>query len=266
MNINGIILAVVIVGVTGLIFGCLLAFASVIFAVKTDEREELIAEVLPGANCGACGYAGCSAYASAVVNDGAPVNSCSVGKNQVAEKIAAIMGVKAEVVEPKIAKIMCAGDCTKASDKYEYSGINDCAAAAKLAGGAKACPDGCLGLGSCAKACSFNAISIKNGVAIVDEEKCEGCGVCISKCPKNIIEFVPKKNNTFALCSNKEKGAITNKYCTVGCIGCKMCEKACPTGAIKVENNFAKINYALCIDCGECVQKCPKKVIVSRGA
>jgi len=265
MNINSIIIAVIIVGVTGLIFGVLLAVASIVFAVKTDEREELIIAELPGANCGACGYAGCSAFAAAVVGGEAPVNGCSVGKDKVAQKIARIMGVEAKKTEPVTARVMCVGDCAHAENKYEYSGIDNCAQAARLAGGAKTCPNGCLGLGTCAKACPFDAIKIENSIAVIDEEKCQACGICVAKCPKNIIKMVPKKNKVTIPCSNTEKGALANKYCTVSCIGCKICEKTCPVGAVKVEDNLASIDYSICTNCGLCAEKCPRKVIVNRG-
>ena len=263
---GNIINAVLLVGAIGLIFGCILAFASIVFAVKTDEREEAILAELPGANCGGCGYAGCSAYAAAVVNDAAPVNACSVGKDALAKKIARIMGVQAVATEEKVAKVMCMGNCENAEDKYQYQGIEDCVAAAKLAGGAKSCPNGCLGLGSCVAVCPFGAISVVNGVAIIDEEKCTACGKCINKCPKKVISFEPKKNNYWVACVNEEKGALANKYCKTACIGCKMCEKACMVNAIKVLDNCAKVDYSLCINCGECAAKCPKKVIVTRGA
>lgn len=261
---NSIIMAVIVVGGIGLLFGCLLAYASIIFEVKKDPRIDEITEVLPGANCGACGYAGCSAFASAVAEGKAPVNGCAVGKDAVAQKVADIMGAKAEKVERKVAKILCNGTCGNAAEKYEYFGADSCIAAAKLAGGPKTCPTGCLGLGSCADVCQFGAISIIDGVAVVDEDKCTGCGQCSKTCPKQLIELVPAKNKHFVLCKNTDKGALTSKYCTVGCIGCKICEKNCPTGAVTVENNFARIDYSKCIDCGVCAEKCPKKVIHSR--
>ena len=264
MNFEVILYPVLIVGLIGLIFGCLLAFASIVFAVKHDEREDMIAKVLPGANCGACGYAGCSAYASAIVNDGAPINACSVGKSAVSDKISNIMGVKAEAVEQKVARVMCMGSCDVSLTKYEYHGIPDCAAEAKLAGGAKGCPNGCLGLGNCVSVCKFGAISIENGVAVVDEDKCTACGMCINKCPKHIIKFIPKKNKVWVPCSNNEKGVLTKQYCSVGCIGCKMCEKVCPVQAVTVTDNFASIDYSLCLNCGECAIKCPKKVIKTK--
>lgn len=259
-----ILLPIIIVGGTGLLFGCLLAFASVIFKVTKDDRIDMIEAELPGANCGACGYAGCSAYAAAIVNDGAPVSCCSVGKDAVAKKIAAIMGKKAEKVEPKVARVMCAGACGIADNKYEYSGISDCVAEAKLAGGAKACPNGCLGLGTCVRACKFGALSIKDGIAYVDETLCTACGQCLKACPKHIIAFVPLSNKVWVPCSNTEKGADTNKYCKTGCVGCKMCEKVCPVGAVMVIDNHAVIDYEKCVSCGLCADKCPKKLIHKR--
>lgn len=263
---GSIISAVLVVGGIGLIFGCLLAFASIVFEVKQDKRIEQIQSVLPGANCGACGFAGCSAYAASIVQDKTPVNMCSVGKAPVANAIGIIMGVDAGEVTEKVAKVMCGGNCSSAVMKYEYMGIQDCAAEAKLSGGAKQCPYGCLGLGSCAKVCPFGAISIVAGIAVVDPEKCQACGKCLKTCPKGIIHFVPKENREWVLCSNKDKGAVANKYCSVSCIGCKMCEKVCPSDAIHVVDNLARIDYDKCISCGACAAKCPRKAIVVEGA
>ncbi|MCI5605064.1 MAG: RnfABCDGE type electron transport complex subunit B, partial [Clostridia bacterium] len=178
MDIGNIIAAICVVGGVGLVFGLLLALAAHIFAVKKDERAEKILSVLPGANCGSCGYAGCSAYAEAVVQGGAPVNGCTVGKSAVANQIADIMGVKAGEVKECVARVMCGGDCASVVYKFEYKGIEDCIAAAKFAGGAKKCESGCLGLGHCVSVCPFGAISIKDGVAVVDDELCQACGKC----------------------------------------------------------------------------------------
>ncbi len=260
-----ILTAAAVVGGLGLLFGLLLSFASVVFAVKKDERIEKITETLPGANCGACGFAGCAAYAEAVVKDGAPVNCCSVGKAPVAEKIGEIMGVDAGDVVEVTARVMCGGVLGKANKKYEYMGISDCVAASKLSGGAKECPYGCLGLGTCVSHCKFGAISVVDGVAIVDEDKCEACGMCLKSCPKGIIEFVPKTNKEWVLCKNHDRGALANKYCKVSCIGCKMCERICPTGAVTVTDNLAHIDYDKCVGCGQCAAKCPRKIIVIKG-
>lgn len=256
-----IISAVLIVGGTGLLFGCILAFASFIFKVDEDERISLITEALPGANCGGCGYAGCSAYASAVVEGKAPVNACSVGKDAVSVKIAEIMGTSAEKSMPLAAHVMCAGTCDTAKEKYDYDGIKDCIAASKLAGGAKSCPDGCLGLGSCVYVCQFGAITIENGIAYVNKDKCTACGKCVQTCPKHIIKLIPASQKHIVNCSATTAGPVTLKNCAAGCVACKLCEKNCPSNAVKVENNLASIDYSLCTDCGICSEKCPKKVI-----
>ena len=258
---NDILIAVIAVGATGLVFGVLLAVAAVIFKVNADERIGKIEDVLPGANCGGCGFAGCGAYADAVVEKGAPVNCCSVGGNAVSEKIAAIMGKKAETAEPKVARVLCAGNKDAANIKYDYEGVLDCNAASRLAGGHKECEFGCLGYGTCTKVCMFDAIHIVDGVAKVDEEKCTACGMCVSACPKKVIELVPKNKPVSVLCKNKLIGKETMKMCSVGCIGCKICENKCPFGAISVSDNLAKIDYERCEACGLCAKLCPKKAV-----
>ncbi len=263
---NGILIAVAVVGGTGLLFGILLAAASFVFEVKTDERTEKILEVLPGANCGACGFAGCSAYAEAIVNEGAPVNCCSVGKAPVANKISDIMGVEAQETEEMTARVACGGDCNSVVYKYDYDGIQECTAEARLGGGAKECVSGCLGLGSCVRVCQFGAISIRDGVAVVDEDKCTACGQCLKRCPKGIIHFVPKKFKQWVVCRNPETAKSVNQYCKTGCIGCKICEKACLFDAIHVKNNYAVIDYDKCKNCGLCAKKCPRGAIADARA
>ncbi len=261
---GNIITAVLVVGLIGLAFGLLLAFAAIIFKVEVDERIEKIEEVLPGANCGACGFAGCSAYAHAVVEKGALVDCCSVGGGGVAQQIGGIMGKAVAASSPKVARVLCGGDCEKAKDKYEYYGVNTCDAAAKLAGGQKACPTGCLGYGTCKDVCKFGAINIVNGIAVIDEEKCTACGMCVKACPKNIIELMPKDKTVTVLCRNKRPGKEVNAVCAAGCIACRICEKECPFDAISVTDNLAVIDYDKCKSCGICANKCPKKVIINK--
>lgn len=256
-----LLIPVLVIGGLGLFFGLVLAFAANIFAVRQDEKIDKIEEVLPGANCGACGYAGCSAYANAIVKDGAKVNCCSVGKDKVAEQIAEIMGVQAEKSAPKVAHVRCRGTCENTTAKYEYVGVRDCIAASKLAGGQKHCRNACLGMGTCIKVCPFDAISIVDGVAVVDEELCVGCGTCSAICPHHVIEIIPKNVKTKVNCSNTEKGQSANRHCKASCIGCKMCERVCEFDAIHVEGNIASIDYMKCTACGKCAEKCPKKVI-----
>ena len=259
-----IIFPALAMGALGLVLGSLLAIASKIFAVEKDEKAEAIAEVLPGANCGSCGYAGCNVYASAISKEGAKINACSPGGQNVADAIAEIMGVSSEAVEEKCAVVLCNGTEENAADKYGYEGMQDCTAAAALQGGGhKACSYGCLGYGNCMNVCSNNAIRIENGIAVVDLDKCGGCGECAEACPKKLIKIVPKNVKYIVKCNSCDRGADMKSKCSVGCIGCKICEKNCPTEAIKVENNKAVIDYSKCINCGICAQKCPKKIIVS---
>ena len=259
---NEILFPALAMGGVGLVLGLLLAVASKIFAVEVDEKAVAITEVLPGANCGSCGFAGCSAYAAAIASGNAKPNCCSPGGQAVADKIADILGVAAEAVEEKCAVVCCDGKDEVATQKYEYFGETDCVCASKVqGGGAKDCTYGCLGLGTCAKVCSHGAISIVDGIAQVDYDKCGGCGECAAACPKNVIKIVPKKQKYVVKCASCDKGAAMKGKCSLGCIGCKICEKNCPTGAITVENNLASIDYEKCINCGLCMEKCPRKII-----
>lgn len=261
MDLRTFIDPIISLGGMGLIFGAGLAFASQKFAVEVDEKVSAIRAVLPGANCGACGYPGCDGMAKAIAAGEAPVNGCPVGGADVAAKVGSIMGVEADAQDKKVAKVICDGDITKCGEKFKYEGIQNCVAAAAIQGGSKACPYGCLGLGTCVEACQFGAIEIVQGVARIDPEKCTACGKCIEACPKNIIDWVPYKQSVVITCSNKDPGKIVRGICTVGCIGCKICVKNCPTGTIGFENNLAFINYENCTNCFTCVEKCPTKAI-----
>ena len=263
MNISAILLAMVVVGGTGLLIAILLGIASEKFKVPVDEKEVAIRAELPGNNCGGCGYAGCDGLAKAIANGEAPVNGCPVGGAAAAQKISAIMGVEAGEFVKKVAFVKCAGTCEKASDKYQYSGVQSCIEAMNVPGaGPKGCEFGCMGFGSCVKACPFDAIHIVNGVAVVDREACKACGKCIAKCPHHLIELAPYDQKTFVGCSSHAKGKAVTTACELGCIGCKKCEKTCPNGAITVTDFCAHIDYEKCTNCGACKEACPRHVIL----
>ena len=262
-----VILAVVVLAVLGAVFGLVLAIAAKAFAVEVDPREEAVLACLPGANCGGCGFPGCSGYAAAVAKGQAPVNACAAGGAAVAAQIGEIMGVTADASVKKLAQVHCTG-CGQNYKKYEYVGIHDCQAAALLPGGGElGCSFGCMGLGSCEKACPFDAIHVVDGVAKVDEDKCKSCGKCVDVCPKHLISLVPykTKRHVAITCSSHDKGVDTRKVCDNGCIGCTLCAKSCPKEAITMVNNLAVIDYDKCVGCGLCAQKCPRHLITVDG-
>ncbi len=260
-----IIYAILLLGGMGLAFGVILALASKVFAVEADPRQDAIAEVLPGANCGGCGFAGCSAYAAAVAAGKAPVIMCPVGGPAVAAQVAAIMGVEAAATVRMAANVNCTGG-GKDHQKYLYVGVNDCLAATRLPGGSSMeCAYGCMGLGTCVKRCQFDAIHIVDGVAKVDKEKCTGCGACIEDCPRHVISLVPADLPVNIPCNSKDAGKVVTKVCSNGCIACNLCVKNCPVQAITMENFLARVDYTKCTGCGTCVSKCPRKLIVMVG-
>ena len=264
MDIMGILIATAVVGIVGILLGLFLGVAGILFKVEVDEKEEAVLEALPGNNCGGCGFAGCSGLAAAIAKGEAAVNACSVGGEAVAAKIAAIMGVEAEESKRMVAYVHCQGDCDKTHRDYDYTGIEDCRMLAFVPnGGPKSCNYGCLGYGSCVQACPFDAIHVENGVAIVDKEACKACGKCIAVCPKNLISLVPYDAPYLVACSSQDRGPVTMKDCSVGCIGCSICVKNCPAEAVKVENFKAVIDPEKCTGCGTCMIKCPKKAIVT---
>ena len=262
MNFQMILIATVVVAAVGLIIGVLLGIAGQKFYVEVDEKEEKVRAALPGNNCGGCGYAGCDGLAAAIVKGEAEISGCPVGGAAVAAKVGEIMGVDASGVEKKVAFVKCAGNCEKAGKDYNYSGINDCRMATVLPGGGdKSCIYGCLGYGSCVSVCEFGALSIKDGIAVVDKEKCVSCGKCVKACPKNLIELVPYDADCKVRCASKDKGKDVRAVCTAGCIACGMCERNCPQRAVNVVDNVAVIDYEKCTRCGLCATKCPTKVI-----
>lgn len=257
---NTIIFPIIVVLIIGCISGVCLAVASKFFAVKTDERVSQVREVLPGANCGACGYSGCDGYAAAAV-EGAAVNLCVPGGSETAKKIGAILGVESGDVVSMVAVVHCSGNSNVTEFVMDYEGPKTCLACNSFYQGRRSCSHACLGYGDCVAACQYGAISIENDIAVVDRTLCVGCGMCAKQCPNHLIEIIPATARAFVACSSCDKGAYTRKVCKAGCIGCKKCEKSCPNGAAKVINNLASIDSALCVNCGECAKQCPTGAI-----
>ena len=260
--VTGIIIAAAVVGILGILIGIFLGIASEKFKVEVDEKEILVRNELPGNNCGGCGYAGCDALAKAIAAGQAEVGACPVGGASTAEKIGAIMGVAGGTAEKKVAFVKCKGTCDKTKVQYNYYGVDDGKKVSVVPGaGEKACTYGCMGYGSCVKACAFDAIHVVDGVAVVDKEKCVACGKCVSSCPNHLIELVPYKAEHLVQCSSHDKGKDVKSVCESGCIGCTLCTKQCEFDAIHMEDNLAVIDYEKCTNCGKCAEKCPVKVI-----
>ena len=264
-----ILVAVISLGAIGLISAIVLFVASKKFAVYEDPRIGEVAEVLPQANCGGCGYPGCAGFAEACVNAGSLEGKlCSVGGQPVMARVAAILGLEAASAEPKVAVVRCNGSCEHRPRTTRYDGVSSCAVANATYGGETDCTFGCLGCGDCVDACQFDAIHMntETGLPEVDENACTACGACVKACPRRIIELRPKgKNNrrVYVSCVNKDKGAQTRKACSVGCIGCGKCVKVCPFEAITLENNLAYIDPAKCKLCRKCEAECPQGAILA---
>lgn len=255
---NPVLLAVIVVCSIGILCAVVLVVAARFFGVEEDERVNEIRECLPGANCGACGYAGCDGYAKALAEEeGIKTNLCIPGGDAASRQISEILGVEFEDVVEQVAVIHCYGDCNHTSHKMDYVGIQSCQAAKMFYGGAGKCGFGCIGLGDCVSVCPNNAICIENGIAHIDTRKCIGCGLCAKTCPQKLITVMADVESVLVTCNNKEKGVVARQKCSNACIGCKMCVKHCPSGAISVEDNLARIDYEKCTDCGECAKHCP---------
>lgn len=263
---NSVIAIIAVMAGVGLFFGIVLAFANKKFAVEMNPLIHIVEDVLPKGQCGACGFAGCMAYAEAVVldKDVAP-NLCIPGKKAVAEQVGKLTGKVAAEVEARVALVKCSQPANAESQKYIYAGIHDCWAAALLQSGPKECEYGCIGLGTCVKQCVFGAIELgAQGLPVVNKEKCTGCGKCAAACPKHVIDMVPLDAHVAVYCSSHDKGAVVKKFCKVACIGCGLCVKNCPHKAVKLQNNLAVVDYAICIEkCSEsvCLEKCPTQAI-----
>lgn len=263
MSIIGILIAALIVGAVGIFVGLFLGLAGIKFKVEVDEKEEAVLAALPGNNCGGCGFAGCSGLAAAIAKGQAPVNGCPVGGEAVAKQISEIMGVEADASVKKVAYVHCKGDCESAKVDYEYTGIEDCRMMSFVPnGGPKSCNSGCLGFGTCAKVCPFDAITVVNGIAVVDKEKCKACGKCVEVCPKHLISLINYDAKMVFPCSSVDKGPVVMKACDKGCIACSLCVKNCPEQAVEIKDFHAIIDHDKCSGCGTCAEKCPKKIII----
>lgn len=261
--------AVLGLGGLGVIFGSSLAFAARKFAVKVDPKIEMINEALPGVNCGGCGFPGCAAYADAIVTKNTAIDKCAPGGSDTQSKIAAIMGLTvSERSEPKVAVVQCGGGKEQARNKFVYYGIQDCTAAELIGQGAKACKYGCLGLGSCVRACPFDAMYMdENGLPRVIEDKCTACGICVTTCPRGIMALIPRRQKIFIACGSKDRGKAVKDVCSVGCTGCTLCAnpKVTPAGSIKMDGNLPTLVTIDAEELTTAVQKCPANSFHVRG-
>ncbi|MDD3089705.1 MAG: RnfABCDGE type electron transport complex subunit B [Candidatus Omnitrophica bacterium] len=257
-----IIIPVAAMTLLGLLFGAGLALALKIFGIEVDPKMALIITKLPGANCGACGKAGCAGFAAAVFHGEVPPSACPVSSDETRQEIASILGLdQGSAGERMTAVVKCNGG-EAAKDKYTYRGIKSCKAASLVFGGYKACSFGCLGFGDCADVCPFGAISVHKGLAVINHKKCTGCGNCVKACPKGLIELIPAKAGYYVKCNSKDPAPVKVKACKASCIACRKCEKACSVTAIKVDANLSRIDYQKCQNIGKCAEVCPTKVIV----
>lgn len=251
--------------VLAMLFAIALAYLGKKLAVSRDERIDQVRDCLSGANCGACGYAGCDGFATALVEGKAELSSCNATSKEKKEEIAEILGLTDTGEATKV--VVCCHGGQDAKDKYDYVGYGDCRSMELLAGGRKQCAWGCLGTGSCVDACQHHAVTVKQkGYSEVSLSKCISCGKCISVCPKKIIKRIPASATYYVACSNHQKGKEVRELCTKGCIACGICVKQCEVGAITIVDNLATIDYTKCINCGKCAAKCPQRCIVPTDA
>jgi Na+-translocating ferredoxin:NAD+ oxidoreductase RNF subunit RnfB len=232
-----------IAAVLGIVVGIFAKY----FKVDSDARIELVLELLPGANCGGCGQAGCADFAKSVVLGINPPNKCPVSSREQVSAIASALGIEEGAAFSRQAIVKCGGDMHHSNWLLNYNGVIDCASASLVSGGPKGCSHGCLGMGNCARKCPFGAIEIVDHIALVHPELCVGCGLCVQACPRHCIELVPASATVHVYCNSPEKGADVRQNCRVGCLGCGKCTRVAGDKFI-VENNLAKTNYNLSED------------------
>lgn len=251
----------------GLLASVVLAVASRVFYIKEDPRVEAVLEVLPGANCGGCGFAGCEGYAAAVVNDPKiPANSCCAGGAQTSIAVGELTGKTVAEAEPLMSLRRCDKVAGNVSLRYQYQGMPSCAAAAMLRGGVDNCQYSCLGFGDCVMVCSFDAMQIVNGLVQVNARKCTGCGRCTQACPRGVLELVPKRARVAVYCNTHDKLRAVTDICDSGCIKCGRCIKVCPAKAVRLENSRIVIDQLQCLsygpECNEaCVSACARHIL-----
>lgn len=262
---------IIILVALGVVAAVVLYFVAQKFKVFEDPRIDQIEGMLPGANCGGCGFAGCRQLAVALVEQDDIDNLyCPVGGGDVMKACANHLGKAAAEKEPMVAVVRCAGSYCSRPHTNVYNSAHSCAVEASFYGGESGCSFGCLGKGDCTLVCTFDAIHINpdSGLPEVDEDKCTACGACVKACPKLVIELRkkgPKGRRIFVECISKDKGAVTRKACSSGCIGCGKCVKVCPFEAITLENNLAYIDFQKCRLCRKCVGECPTGAILEVG-
>lgn len=261
-----ILIAILVLGVMGLIFAGLLGFAADYFRVEEDPRIGKVLAVLPGANCGACGLAGCRDYSEKLVLGEAGPSACTAGGATVAEAIAAVLGIEATAVDPKMAVVHCGAKLEQRQPKARYTGVRTCMAVSMVDGGGLACTYGCLGHGDCHASCPFAAITMVEGLPVIDPVKCTACGQCVAACPRKIISLHPREVPVLVACSSRDAGAVTRKVCPVGCIACKICVKQAPE-LFAVVDNLATVDVTKGGVAFEgALEKCPTHCIVRTAA
>lgn len=236
--------ALLLMALLGLILGVCIGVVAKKFYVPSDPRIEEVNDLLPGANCGGCGYAGCMDFAKALVaGEVTAPEKCVAAPSEMVAKVSEYLGLISEPGVKKVAVVFCGGTNTNATQGARYNGVADCTSAMLVSSGVKNCPNGCLGYASCAHACPFNAIEIRDGLAIVHPDLCVGCGKCVDTCPRKLIRLVPKSAPVHIYCNSRIKGAEKRKFCKVGCIGCRKCTKVVEAGQIEIDGALAIINY-----------------------
>lgn len=259
-----ILLPIIILGSLAILFGLWLSFAQKIFAIKADPHIEHIFSLLPGANCGVCGRAGCYSLAEALGKGEVGTITCPLVESENREKIANIIGIEIKEGTKQVATLICGGG-TNCKDRFQYQGPQDCNIAELVFGGHKGCIFGCTGFASCQKVCPFGAISMgEDDLPRINAEKCTACGKCVKSCPKGVLVLTPLTSRYHIMCNSKDKGTEVTKACKAGCIACGKCVKACPVSAISLKDNLAVIDYGQCTNCGKCIEVCPTSAIARR--